>query len=216
MSIVKSKVITKVKDNLSNLMREEGYKGIGGCIQCGTCSGGCPSGRRTALSVRKIIRQVQLGIDDVLSSDDIWYCSTCYTCLERCPRNIPVTDMIIYLRNIAVQNGYMHKSHVELCKKLIETGHGVPNDDSKWSDLREFYGLSRIPPTVHSDEHALDEVQKLVMISKFDSLIDIEPAEFVEEPGMIEVLYQVEDNIPKFVVSKKNAKQLESAKQTVS
>ncbi|MEJ2294034.1 MAG: CoB--CoM heterodisulfide reductase subunit C [Candidatus Lokiarchaeota archaeon] len=216
MSIVKPKVITKIKSNLNDLMKKEGLKGIGGCIQCGTCSGSCPSGRRTALSVRRIIRKIQLGIDDVLSSDDIWYCSTCYTCYERCPRNIPITDAIIHLRNLAVQNGYMHKSHVELCKKLIETGHGVPNDDSKWSDLREFYGLERIPPTVHSDDSALEEVQKLVMISDFDSLIDIKTVETEEDLSMIEVLHVVEDGIPKIVVHKESQNQEKSIKQSVS
>ncbi|MFX1408359.1 MAG: CoB--CoM heterodisulfide reductase subunit C [Promethearchaeota archaeon] len=206
MSKVKSNVISQINNDLADQLKEAGYKGIGGCIQCGTCSGSCPSGRRTALSVRTILRSVQLGIDDILSDDDIWYCSTCYTCFERCPRNIPVTDMIIYLRNLAVQKGYMHKSHVELCHKLIETGHGVPIDNEKWSDLREFYGLKRKPPTVHSNYSALSEVQELIVISNFDALIETKPVEVEEELGMIDVLYSVEDKVTKLVVTKQKEK----------
>lgn len=200
--IAKTKTIKNINNNLANKLREAGYKGIGACIQCGTCTGSCPSGRRTALSTRTILRKVQLGIEDVLSDEDIWYCSTCYTCYERCPRNIPVTDMIIYLRNLAVKEGFLHKSHLELCNKLIETGHGVPIDDSKWGDLREYYGLKRIPPTIHSSKSALKEVQKLIKISKFDDLISVKPVEREMDEGILDVMYVVEDNKTKLVVNK--------------
>ncbi|MHA1711652.1 MAG: 4Fe-4S dicluster domain-containing protein [Candidatus Freyarchaeota archaeon] len=53
------------------------------CIQCGTCTGSCPSGRETAWRVRKLIRQVQLGLkEDAIRNDALWNCTTCYTCSE--------------------------------------------------------------------------------------------------------------------------------------
>ena len=111
-------IITDFTNELVDSLKEAGYPEVDACIQCGTCSGGCPSGTRTALRVRTIIRKVQLGIDDILSENDIWYCSTCYTCLERCPRKLPITDIIIYLRNLAVQRGFIHENHLDLCKKF--------------------------------------------------------------------------------------------------
>ncbi|MFX1496290.1 MAG: CoB--CoM heterodisulfide reductase subunit C [Promethearchaeota archaeon] len=167
-------IIKSFTDNLANSLKNAGYPEINACIQCGTCSGGCPSGRRTALRVRTIIRKVQLGIEEVLTEKDIWYCSTCYTCLERCPRKLPITDMLIYLRNLAVRKGFILESHLELCKKLYDSGHGVPIDDDKWKRLRQSYGLKQIPPTVHSNQTDLKEIQILLHSAKFDKLVNLD------------------------------------------
>ncbi|MFX0008329.1 MAG: CoB--CoM heterodisulfide reductase subunit C [Candidatus Hermodarchaeota archaeon] len=178
------KIITDFTNEIVESLKEAGYSEVDACIQCGTCSGGCPAGRRTALRVRTVMRKIQLGIDDVLSENDIWYCSTCYTCLERCPRKLPITDMIIYLRNLAVQRGFMHKSHLDLCKKLLFSGHGVPIDNEKWKDLREYYGLERLPPTVHSHKKDLDEVKKLLISSKFNELVHVDSEELEIQPEL--------------------------------
>ncbi|MFW9969863.1 MAG: CoB--CoM heterodisulfide reductase subunit C [Candidatus Odinarchaeota archaeon] len=197
-------IITDFTNELVDSLKEAGYSEVGACIQCGTCSGGCPSGKRTALRVRTIIRKVQLGIDDVLTEDDIWYCSTCYTCLERCPRKLPITDMIIYLRNLAVQKGYMNKNHLELCKKLLFSGHGVPIDDKKWKDLREYYGLKPLPPTVHSHKKALDEVKKLLISSNFNELINVDSEELEIEREVRPT--KEAETIANFVIEEKKLK----------
>ncbi|MFX1493696.1 MAG: CoB--CoM heterodisulfide reductase subunit C [Promethearchaeota archaeon] len=174
MTEYKPEIIKNFTNDLVDSLKDAGYPQVDACIQCGTCSGGCPSGKRTALKVRTIIRKVQLGIDEILSENDIWYCSTCYTCLERCPRKLPITDMIIYLRNLAVQKGFILKSHLDLCKKIYNSGHGVPIDDEKWKKLRESYGLNQIPPTVHSHEKDLKEIQTLLKSAKFDKLVNLD------------------------------------------
>ena len=79
----------------AEIIKDESLKAIGSCFQCGTCTGGCPSGRRTAIRTRKIIRNALLNMDEVLNDIDIWLCTTCYTCFERCPRSVPITDIII-------------------------------------------------------------------------------------------------------------------------
>jgi heterodisulfide reductase subunit C len=55
---------------------------------------------------------------------------------------------------------------------LIDTGHGVPINDKKWSDLRESYDLNSLPPTVHSHPEAVKEIQTLVKSLKFDKLVE--------------------------------------------
>ncbi|MFX0021471.1 MAG: CoB--CoM heterodisulfide reductase subunit C [Candidatus Hermodarchaeota archaeon] len=197
-------IITDFRNELMDSLKEAGYPEADACIQCGTCSGGCPAGTRTALRVRTVMRKIQLGIDDVLSDNDIWYCSTCYTCLERCPRKLPITDMIIYLRNLAVQKGFMHKNHLDLSKKLLFTGHGVPIDSEKWKDLREYYGLKRIPPTVHSHKKDLDEVKKLLISSKFNKLVNVEVEELKIPPEI--KLSKGEETIVNYVIDEKKLK----------
>ncbi|MHA1297953.1 MAG: CoB--CoM heterodisulfide reductase subunit C [Candidatus Helarchaeota archaeon] len=175
MESIKRESISKTSDEISEAVVKAGLERIRACFQCGTCTGGCPSGRRTALRTRAVIRKALLGLEEVLSSDDIWLCSTCYTCYSRCPRNIPVTNIIIMLRNLATQKGYIKASHQNLTHMLIDTGHGVPipegSGGEKWRKLRESYDLPPLPPTVHSDPRSLEEVRKLCKSLKFDKLV---------------------------------------------
>ena len=86
------------------------------CIQCGVCTGSCPSGRRTQLRVRQIIERAIMGFDDVLKSDDLWLCTTCYACFDRCPRDVQPTSIVKSLRNIAVQKGFMKPAHQKVAR----------------------------------------------------------------------------------------------------
>ncbi len=151
---------------------EAGADRIRTCIQCGTCSSVCPSGRRTAFRTREIIRKALLGLkEEVLTSPDLWLCATCLTCLERCPRQIKVTDAIIIMRNMAVEEGFMLPQHRKASRKLIKTGHAVPLDDAN-REMRRELGLQEIPPTTHSSGEALEQVQEIMRRTGFIDLIE--------------------------------------------
>ena len=172
---IKRKTTKPLNARIAEKFVEAGLEKIRACINCGTCTGGCPSGRRTAYRTRSAIRRALTGDDSVLSDIDIWLCSTCYYCYERCPRNIPVTDMIIKMRNIAVEEGYILDAHFGLANNIFfETGHGVPasgENNKKWRDLRESYGLPPLPPTVHMHPEAVKEVQELLKSVGFTELM---------------------------------------------
>ena len=156
---------------------EAGADRLRTCIQCGTCSSVCPSGRRTAFRTRELMRKALLGLkDEVLSSPDLWLCATCLTCLERCPRQIKITDVIIIMRNMAVAEGYMLPQHRKSSQKLLETGHAVPINDAN-REMRKELGLSEIPPTTHSSEKALADVKKIMERTGFKKLIEVEKEE---------------------------------------
>ncbi len=174
MEYLKKDVIRSFKGNIEEeIIKDHALKAIGACFQCGTCSGGCPSGRRTALRTRKIIRQALLNMDDVLKDKEIWMCTTCYTCFERCPRSVPITDIIIKIRNLAVRKGNFLEAHKSLSHVLLETGHGVPlgNAESKWAKLRVSCGLPPVPPTTHMHPEDIQEIAVLVKETKFDTLV---------------------------------------------
>ena len=173
MESIKRDKIDKVDSRITEEMVKDSLERIKSCFQCGTCTGGCPSGRRTAMRTRALIRKALLGLEAVLDDKDIWLCSTCYTCYSRCPRNIPVTDIIIKLRNLATQKGKILDSHKGLTHMLISTGHGVPlpDGDSNWSKLRESYNLDSRPPTTASHPEAVKDIQTLVKSLKFDDLV---------------------------------------------
>ena len=79
------------------------------CYQCGTCTGACPVVAVGGMDYtpRAIMRMVQAGLEDeVLSSQTIWTCASCYACVVRCPRDIEITDVMTQLRNVALKKGY--------------------------------------------------------------------------------------------------------------
>lgn len=76
------------------------------CIQCGTCTASCPVAEAMDLSPRLMWRMAHLGMtDEVLRSKSIWVCSMCYQCQVRCPRGIPLTDLIGRLKELALERG---------------------------------------------------------------------------------------------------------------
>ena len=44
--------------------------------------------------------------DDVLRSNTPWYCVSCYYCTVRCPQQIPITDIMYTLKQMAIREGY--------------------------------------------------------------------------------------------------------------
>ena len=76
------------------------------CIQCGTCSASCPYGTRLALRTRQIIRWAQLGFKHkILSNKGLWLCTTCSTCVQRCPRDVNPMEVLISVRSLLTENG---------------------------------------------------------------------------------------------------------------
>jgi heterodisulfide reductase subunit C len=74
-----------------------------GCYQCGTCSAGCPFIDEMDLSPDEVIRYVILDRKEVLNSKTIWLCASCFTCAERCPRDINITKIMEALRQIILR-----------------------------------------------------------------------------------------------------------------
>ncbi len=74
------------------------------CIQCGTCSGTCPLSIYMDHPPRKIIGLTRDGFkNEVLKSNSIWLCASCYSCRVECPKEIKVTDILYALKRTAIQ-----------------------------------------------------------------------------------------------------------------
>ena len=150
---------------------DAGGKTLDLCYQCGTCTASCPSGRTTAFQTRQLIRKAQLGLkDDILPSEDLWMCTTCYSCVERCPRDVDIVDIIILMRNMAVAKGYMAEDLKKVGRSLLKIGATVPMADNI-KQLRVSMGLSAEPPTTAGDPKAMADFRKIMEITGFDKLI---------------------------------------------
>ena len=80
------------------------------CMQCGVCAGSCPFGPHWEHSPQKIFMMIRAGKrDEVLASDSMWMCTSCYNCIVRCPRQLPITHIMHGLANYAHRLGLAPK-----------------------------------------------------------------------------------------------------------
>ncbi len=83
-----------------------GGDAIRSCIQCGMCTGSCPTASRWDYPPRQAIAMVRAGLrNELLSSNSMWFCASCYICTVRCPRDIKPTDIMHALEIIAIRDG---------------------------------------------------------------------------------------------------------------
>jgi quinone-modifying oxidoreductase subunit QmoC len=76
------------------------------CMQCGVCAGSCPLGNAWTHPPQKIFMMIRAGKRaDVLTSDSMWMCTSCYNCIVRCPRKLPITHIMHGLANYAHRLG---------------------------------------------------------------------------------------------------------------
>lgn len=72
------------------------------CMQCGVCAGSCPLGNAWEHTPQKLFMMIRAGKrEEVLTSDSMWMCTSCYNCIVRCPRELPITHIMHGLANYA-------------------------------------------------------------------------------------------------------------------
>jgi heterodisulfide reductase subunit C len=88
------------------IIEKSGCDRLRHCIQCGTCSGACPLSIYMEHTPRQIIAMTRDGFKkEVLKSNSIWLCASCYACRVECPKKIKVTDIMYALKRTAIQEG---------------------------------------------------------------------------------------------------------------
>jgi heterodisulfide reductase subunit C len=113
------------------IISQPGGENILKCYQCGTCTGICPIFEIDEdFHPQKIIKMALLGMrHEVLSSEQIWLCSTCYSCYEHCPQDVKVTDLMCAIQNIATREGYLAPALGDKINLLKEHARTLPIDD---------------------------------------------------------------------------------------
>jgi len=76
------------------------------CYQCAKCTSGCEAHKLLELEPHKIVALLKRGlIDEMINSDVIWTCMSCFKCRERCPQKIAPVEVLFALKNMAVATG---------------------------------------------------------------------------------------------------------------
>lgn len=95
------------------------------CYQCGACVGDCPAAcYSTRFNPRLILLKALLGFEDELIAPDseIWECTNCYTCSERCPQDVRPVDVIIALKNICIKEGKAPDIVLDVSDTVLTSG----------------------------------------------------------------------------------------------
>ena len=99
------------------------------CMQCGVCSGSCPLGPYWDHSPQELFMMIRAGKrQEVLESSSMWMCTSCYNCIVRCPRELPITHIMHGLAHyatrlgIAPKNQPTYKFSMLFWKNLTKTG----------------------------------------------------------------------------------------------
>ncbi len=100
----------RVRGFADEIMSVSGCGQLKSCIQCGTCSGMCPLSIYMDHSPRQVMALVRADFkNEVLGSNAIWLCSSCYACTVECPREIRITDIMYALKQRAIRDGVYPK-----------------------------------------------------------------------------------------------------------
>ncbi|MFX1519399.1 MAG: (Fe-S)-binding protein [Promethearchaeota archaeon] len=90
------------------------------CFQCSQCTASCPVSYVDPFNIRRLIRALQFGFKEkILRSDDIWKCTMCYECYDRCPNDVNIPKIIVALRKLAIDKGLGPKAVLDAKKNII-------------------------------------------------------------------------------------------------
>jgi heterodisulfide reductase subunit C len=147
------------------------------CIQCGMCTASCPVAALVpGYSPRQLVARTLLGLEDVLSSDEIWYCARCQECVAACKKDIRPGDIITALRILALQRGYKQSAGARHTLAFLASIQKKGKLNEATLPLRtlgisvfklvpyamRMAGRGKLPPMVVKPIKGLDEVRALV------------------------------------------------------
>ncbi len=80
------------------------------CMKCGKCTGSCPAFDKMQFHPHQFVDMVENGrIDELMNSEGIDFCLSCFACVERCPRGVEPANLIEAVRVAVIrQQGGAH------------------------------------------------------------------------------------------------------------
>jgi len=150
------------------------------CMQCGICAGSCPVSHEMDYTPRELVRMVELGLKkEVLGSNTIWICTTCFSCSVRCPRGIRPTELMEILRPIAIAEGIKNKN-----AKFDKVFSGVVKKNGRASEflLISKYSLSE-PGMIKQVPFGLSLIAKGKLPLYIDKMGDVRELKALFEIG---------------------------------
>ena len=129
---------TKTSTFVDEICSIPGGEGIKVCIQCGTCTASCPNADKMEHTPAELIAMARAGMKkEVLSSNAMWYCLSCYMCTVRCPRGIQQTSLMHAFESLSIKEGLVQT------KTLTPTMYRLFNHYCSLGNLPELWFMMR-------------------------------------------------------------------------
>jgi len=125
---------------LDEVTQIEGAESLGACYQCGKCTPVCPVDHVGDYSPRKIFRKTQLGIS-LLTSADLWLCTTCMNCLRVCPKEVNMIKIMPAVREQAVLQGTAPTELAQAFENTFRYGNPLGEPARKRADWAKDAGV---------------------------------------------------------------------------
>lgn len=112
MSDLNKEMVEKYRNSFLNEVSANVEEGewVQMCMQCGVCSGSCPMGPHWDHPPQELFMMIRANKrEEVLSSTSMWMCTSCYNCIARCPRELPITHIMHGLAHYAKRLGIAPK-----------------------------------------------------------------------------------------------------------
>ena len=125
-----------------DIIKLKGGEAFKFCYQCGMCDTVCPWNRVRNFSMRKLIRQATFGMTEI-ENEEIWRCTTCGRCPQRCPRGVGIIEVGMASRRLAAEFDVYPGSVKPIrgvSSSLTSEGNPLNGERSKRADWTE--GLS--------------------------------------------------------------------------
>lgn len=99
-------------NNLAGKILRATGESVNHCVQCGQCAEGCPQSAEMdnpPCEVLRLVQQRRPETDaEALGSLSIWLCLTCETCQAKCPHEVDLPRIMVFLRQEARRRGLTH------------------------------------------------------------------------------------------------------------
>lgn len=125
------------------------------CFQCAKCTSGCEAHKLLELEPHRIVALLKRGlVEEMVNSDVIWTCMSCFKCKERCPQKVAPVNILFALKNLAVASGkqvpgdFTGMLQSAMGMGLVQDVQTVP---TRSGETRTREGLGLPPPSKPKD-----------------------------------------------------------------
>ena len=90
--------------NQAELVREISGTNPRKCMKCGKCSATCPAFNEMDIKPHQFVSYVvNNNVEELVKSESLWKCLSCFACVERCPRDVKPGKIIDAARQLVVR-----------------------------------------------------------------------------------------------------------------
>jgi len=154
---------TQIKEELNERLKKLQNEISDFCYQCAKCTSGCEAHKLLELEPHKIVALTKRGlIDEMVNSDVIWTCMSCFKCRERCPQKVAPVEILFALKNMAVASGkQIPGNYTAMLQSVLSIG--------LLQDIKSV--TTRDNKTVTRKDLGLPEISKPTDPTKFQTML---------------------------------------------